>query len=87
MILLNQVQPGEYQSTKTDGSMQKVTVAGTRGLDGSLEKLEIHFPCRGDNKHNQPAMAVMLREILGKQSAVRELEQEVEALRAALAAR
>jgi hypothetical protein len=87
VILLNLVKPGLFQFTRTDGKRDKVTVTGTQAADGKLERLEIVFACRGDDKANLPSMVSMLREMVGVPTKEAELEAEVAMLRALVGTR
>lgn len=62
--LLNQVEPGSFLCTKSDGSKVKVTVEASTKQDGSYSKVHILFPTRGEGRHNLPPMTAMLREML-----------------------
>ena len=62
--LLNQMEPGEYPITKTDGSRLTLTVRGTRDVSGRLARLEFTFPCHGEHRYNVPSMVAMLGEAL-----------------------
>ena len=85
--LLNLAKAGDFQFHKTDGSISTLKVTSGAMNDGSLERLEFHFPCRGDNRHNLPSMTAMLREVYaGEDDETVRLRQEIDALKAALAA-
>src|SRR3990167_531162 len=80
--LLNQMEPGEYQITKTDGSSFKLTVVGEHNAAGNLAKLEFQFPVRGEHKYNVPSMAAMLAEALHQEDPVlAEAQAEITRLR------
>lgn len=84
--LLNLAKPGEFQFHKTDGSLSTLAVTGSAKADGSLERMEFHFPCRGDNRHNLPSKTAMLREIYEPQSdPSAPLRREIDELKALLA--
>ncbi len=65
---LNRATPGELQFTKTDGSTSTLSVTAKYLGDGSLERLEFFFPCRGDHRHNLPGMTALLTEVFGGQA-------------------
>jgi hypothetical protein len=83
--LLNLATPGDYTFTKTDGSIEKLEIIGTNGHNGKIERLEFQFPCRGDNKHNLPGMAALLRQVFGTGTPDEALLAELARLRAQLA--
>ena len=78
--LLNLAKPGMFQFKKTDGAVETITITGKQTADGSLERLEFHFPCRGDNRHNLPSMVSLLREISQEPSEADHLRQQLAAL-------
>lgn len=84
--LLNQAIPGEFSFTRTDGSPERLTITGTKNPDGSFEKLEFLFASKGDNRHNLPSMAAMLRQCIAGQPSEKELADENATLRALLEA-
>jgi hypothetical protein len=63
--LLNLATPGTYHFHRTDGSPETMTVTGRSNPDGSLERLEFQFPCKGENKGNLPTLVAHLRECFG----------------------
>lgn len=79
--LFNDAEPGEFQYHKTDGTLETLTVTAQRGPAGLISKLDFHFPCRGENRNNQPTKAAMLRETQGKRTREQELLAEIAALR------
>lgn len=84
--LLNLAKPGEFQFHKTDGSLSTLTVTSKALADGSLERLEFQFPCRGDNRHNLPSKVSMLTEVYDRGNDERaRLLKEVDELKALLA--
>lgn len=82
---LNRAKPGTYRFTRTDGSTETLTVTPKYALDTTLEKIDFHFACKGDKKHNLPAMATMLREVFGPGPMVYDESDALVALRAELA--
>lgn len=63
--LLNQVEPGVYNVTRTDGSDTPLTVTGVRDTKGNLEKLDFTFPVKDGGKHNVAPKPVWLLQCLG----------------------
>lgn len=63
--LLNQVEPGDYQVTRTDNSQTTMTVTGTYDTARNLDSLSFAFPVRDGGKHNVAPKAVWLLECLG----------------------
>jgi len=83
IALLNSAEPGIFTYHKTDGTLETLTITADRGPAGNVTALSFGFPCRGDNKHNQPSKIAMLREVQGQTSREDELLAEIAALRAA----
>lgn len=53
----------KYDCQRTDGSPLMVTVYAVR--DGArLNKIDVQFPCRGEQKFNLPSMSALLRQML-----------------------
>jgi hypothetical protein len=63
--LLNQIDPGVYEVTKTDNSTTQLTARGSRDVTGKLDRLDFTFPVRDGERHNAAPMAVWLLEVLG----------------------
>lgn len=63
---LNKLVPGNFNVTKSDGTMVPFNVAPKYRLDGrSIERLTIAFPCADDDqKQNYPPFTQMLREVV-----------------------
>lgn len=83
--LLNAMEPGEYTFHRTDGTAERLTVTPLTSPTGKLERLSFYFPCRGDNRHNLPGLAPLLREVLKKTPREADLYAQLEALRNELA--
>jgi hypothetical protein len=58
--LLNLAEPGVYPFTRTDNTIEQLTVSGDRAPDGRISKLLFTFPTR-ENWHSLPGMVAMLR--------------------------
>lgn len=66
--LLNQLVPGEYLYTKSDGVKRKVSVvAEFDAHTGKQTHMRVWFETRGDERHNQPPRVAMCREIIAQQ--------------------
>ena len=69
--LLNRLKPGEYRVTKSDGTNIPFRVAGIHSdkLDDkgvpTLERLEVWFPCKHENRQNHMSMVSYLQQVLG----------------------
>lgn len=86
---LNRVQPGVYTFKKTDGSQSEFTVKALTDHTGAISQLEMHFPCRGENRHNLPSMLDLLQQVYGYEGGLtREqyLVAELEKIRASISA-
>ena len=71
IALLNQVDAvGEFLFHKTDGSPAKFTITGEKNALGQWTRLLLHFSCRGSDRHNQPGMIALLREVLPQMAPV-----------------
>lgn len=79
--LLNQMVPGEYQFSRTDGTPEKLSVTGETDSRGRLTKMNFLFTCRGEFRHNLPGKVQMLREALGEQNELDKLRAENERLK------
>jgi hypothetical protein len=71
---LNQLEPGNYEVTKSDGTTVPFTVIPRFRLDGrTVETITISFPCADDDqKQNYPPFVQMLKEVV-EQHEVRKL--------------
>jgi hypothetical protein len=67
--LLNQVQPGDYRVTKSDGSTIDFTVTAKMDRKGKLELVSFHFPCKSvEDRHNHMPMRSYLKEVVEQQA-------------------
>ena len=65
--LLNRLQPGEYRVTKANGRTIPFRVEAKEALNGKLEKMAIHFPCKSqEDRGDHMPMVSYLREALGE---------------------
>lgn len=80
--LLNAIEPGDFIFRRIGGAPENLTVTGERNASGKLTKLDFTFKTK-EQRDTLPAMVSMLRDALGVKSPI---EQEVEMLRAKLAA-
>jgi hypothetical protein len=85
VALINDLQPGNYSFTRTDGTKAQAEVTARLDAGGAIARLEVVFPAKGDAHKTLPPMTVMLREMLGKPSREAELAALVKALEAQLA--
>jgi hypothetical protein len=68
--LLNQMKPGDYRVTKSDGKSIPFVVTAKLDAAGRRELLTFHFPCKStEDRHNHMPMAAYLREALAQQAA------------------
>lgn len=68
---LNQIRPGEYAVTKTDGSTRIVKVFGWRSpVTQVWERMEVSFPVSGHEKHSWPSLIQICDQILQQQTAL-----------------
>ena len=81
----NRSKPGTYSFTRTDGSSETLTIEARQTLDGTLDSLTFHFPCKGEKRHNLPSKLAMLKEIFGPGPMVYDESDALLALRAELA--
>lgn len=66
--LLNKLQPGTYDVTKSDGTQIAFHVLPKYRIDGkSVERLTLMFPCGDDQKQNFPSLVAMLSEVIDQQ--------------------
>lgn len=76
---LNTLPPGEFRVTKGTGTKIPFSVKLTRGLDGeSLERVDIHYPCKDDNRYDHRPLLDYCFEVLESAG----LEAEVTRLKA-----
>lgn len=87
--LMNLVEPGDYVIEMADGSTQKVSIIGKKNNDGRIEQMRFAGPFDPDtgthtalftrnNKQTFPALANMLRQIVGDAAdAVMPMKEEV----------
>lgn len=61
--LLNQIEPGVYRVTRTDGQTVELAVTGTRGATGAWETLTAVFPVTRQDKDFIPPLPVWLYQI------------------------
>jgi hypothetical protein len=67
--LLNQLEPGRYTCTRSDGAKMRVDVTGDRDqVTGKLQKLSVWFDTRGFLRHNLPSRVAMCEEIISQQA-------------------
>ncbi len=65
--LLNRLEPGSYRVTKANGRTIPFTVEARQSLNGKLEKLSVHFPCKSrEDQGDHMPMVNYLREALGE---------------------
>lgn len=66
--LFNELQPGDYTCTRSDGTKMRVKVSAERSdIDNSILKLTVWFDTRDHLRHNLPPKTAMLREMLAQQ--------------------
>lgn len=92
--LMNMVQPGDYVIEMADGSSQKISIIGKKNNDGRVESMRFAGPFDPDtnnhtalftkeNKQTFPALANMLRQIVGDASdAILSMKEEVKKVKA-----
>ena len=84
---LNRLEPGIYQVTKGNGNMIPFTVTPKLRMDGTYERLEVYFPCKGDQSTDHRSKIDYCREAMGeKVPRLEDLEAELRALRAKVGA-
>lgn len=66
VTLMNQVKPGIYLCSKTDGSKFKVAVDAQFDMAGKITKLTMAFPCSGQQRHNHRSRVDILQEMLAQ---------------------
>ena len=65
--LLNQIEPGDYRVTKSDGVTIPFTVKAKQGNNGKLEMLRFSFPCKNvEDRMGIRSKVDWLREVLGE---------------------
>jgi hypothetical protein len=85
ILLLNEIQPGDYMFTRADLSRTPMSVVGDVDNAGRLSRKSITFACRGEWSLNLPSKVDQLRSAMGKLTREQELERDLAALRAQLA--
>ena len=84
--LLNRLQPGVYRVKKADLSLIEFRVTAVHDSNLELERLDIWFPCKGQDRHNHGTLLSYCHQALGTALASpEELYAEVLALKAQLA--
>jgi len=84
--LRNRLEPGTYQVTKANGVRIKFVVTGKYTDGGTLEVLDVWFPCKGDHKGDHMSSVAYIRQVLGEQVlSLEELMAENARLRASAA--
>lgn len=64
--LMNRLEPGEYVVMKADRTQIPLTVTAKRNSNLKLERLDVWFPCKGQDRHNHGSMESYLRQVLGE---------------------
>lgn len=83
---VNKLEPGEYFVTKGNGNQIPFRVEAKRNLTGGIEKLEITFPCKGEQSADHRSMLAYCREAVGeKMPTADDLMAQITELRAKLA--
>ena len=49
---LNALPQGEFKVAKANGSLIPFTVKHTRTLDGDLERVDVHYPCKDEQRYD-----------------------------------
>lgn len=76
ILLINQLQPGQFRCSKSDGSKVTVDVNARRNPDTmAIEQKEVWFPTRGQHRFNLLSKVAMLKEMIAIQ-AQREADAE-----------
>lgn len=66
LSLLNRIETvGQFSFTRTDGSLEALTIGGVKNANGQWDKITVDFDAKGDKRHNLPPMVTILREVLG----------------------
>ena len=88
ITLLNRLQPGSFRVTKADGRTIPFTVAAKENDGGQLERLTVHFPCKGsEDRQNHNSMVAYLSEVYGEQLSTDRLLKQISDLKGQLDAR
>jgi hypothetical protein len=86
ILLLNQLEPGEYRVTKADLSSIPFKVTSKTSDNGKLEEIAVWFPCTKEHKHNHMPLTSYIRQALGGSlPTVPEMMAELQKLREELA--
>ena len=64
--LRNQLEPGNYFVTKANGQRIKFLVTAKHTDGGTLEQLEVWFPCKNEHKTDHMHNTAYLRQVLGE---------------------
>jgi hypothetical protein len=84
---VNRLRPIETTVTKGNGNVIPFKVEGKKRIDGTYERLEVSFPCKGDQSTDHRSMIDYCAEALGeKLPTLRELQAELERVKRELAA-
>lgn len=62
--LLNQLKPGDYLVTKSDGSRIPFKVGAKYDSNLKLDQLDIWYPCKGTDRHNHRDFTEYMLEVL-----------------------